>query len=189
MSIRSLRCAAASALVAGVLSVMLGPTAVDGAVEPSAEIRITFKGACAGTGHWWLWDTLLYPDPTGAPGYSESDEFAIAWGADAPVRVTTIIGSPLEPQRVAYRITDAAGAEVLREFLSVVGEQFVLDLTVDCSTIPYTIVALGDTAMAVPTSAPVGPPTVIITGIGCLIGSLALALRRRRGTRPTRRAG
>ncbi|MCC6618878.1 MAG: hypothetical protein IT341_07550, partial [Chloroflexi bacterium] len=46
------------------------------------------------------------------------------------------------------------------------------------STIPYTIVSLGDTAMESP-AAPASPPSAVVVGIGCLVASLALALRGR----------
>lgn len=53
----------------------------------------------------------------------------------------------------------------------------MLDVTLDCSTIPYTIVSLGDTATETPT-APMGAPFATIAGIACLLASLTLVCKR-----------
>jgi len=174
---RLIRLVAASAIGVGLLSVVVSPP-IRGAVEPTAEIRVTFSHDCAGRGHWWVWDAVADPDPTDAPGYTDSAEFEIEWGTGTPIQITTIVGSSLEPNRVAFRMTDAAGTEVFRTLLAVSADRLVLDVTLDCSTIPYSIVSLGDTAMESPTP-PVGPPMATVAGIGCLIGTVVVTLWQR----------
>lgn len=178
------------AMVVAALALTAAPAIA--AVPQEAYTRVAFAEGCSGHGYWFSWDAVLYPDPTLAPGWDNRRYHEVSWSPDEPVTIPHGGPDTLEAGRYGFLLLDSSGETVL--FRALYGVQleprrFVLDVTLDCSTIPYTIVSLGDTAMVPTPSAPGGPPLVVLTGIGCLIGSLILALRRWRGARPNRRAG
>lgn len=83
--------------------------------------------------------------------------------------------------RYGFLLLDTSRETVLFRALYAVQlepRRFVLDVTLDCSTIPYTIVRLGDTAME-PPAASAGPPLAVVAGVGLVVGSLVLAIGRR----------
>lgn len=169
----------AVALLAVALALTAGP--VIAAVPQEAYTRIAFVDGCSGHGYLFTWDAVLYPDPTKVPEWKSGGFHEVTWGPSEPI--TQPMGGPdiLEEGRYGFALLDSSRQTIL--FRALYGVQFeprrfVLDVTLDCSTIPYTIVALGDTAME-RRATPTRSAFVVVVGIGCLAASLALALRTR----------
>jgi len=141
-------------------------------VPQEAYTRIAFVDGCSGHGYWFSWDAVLHPDPTSMPEWGSPRGYVeVTWGPTAPITQPGLGPSVLEDGRYGFLLLDSSRETVLfRSMYAVQLEprRFVLDVTLDCSTIPYTIVRLGDTATE-PPATPAGPPIAVVVGIGLVV--------------------
>jgi len=160
------------------LALTTGP--VIAAVPQEAYTRIAFAGGCSGHGYWIAWDSIIYPDPVPS-SVSPGALHQVTWSPTKPITQPGIGPEILEEGRYEFLLLDRSRETVLFRGLYAVQlepRRFVLDVTLDCSTIPYTIVSLGDTAMEKPEGM-AGPPLAPTLGVGCLLAALILIIRRR----------
>ena len=139
------------------LAIASSPSTASAAVEPEANVDIGFVDGCSGSGYWFLWDAVLYPDPLTAPGWeSGSGLHPVTWSPEAPIRITAITSGPVEPQRKAFLLLGSDKETRLFQALFQAqpdpGGDFALAATLDCATTPYRIVSTPDSAMAKPSN-------------------------------------
>jgi len=150
------------------------------AVEQEVVTTIHFVDGCSGSGYWFMWDAVLDPDPTMAPGRPQ----AVRWGPAAPILIETLGTSILEQNRWAFLLLGEDGETTLfRSFFDAEFEpdrRYVLEVTLDCATTPYQIVGMPNSSTAVPRSPlPTAIGWLLITVAALLGGAKVLRHRER----------
>jgi hypothetical protein len=140
------------------------------AVEQEATAEIAFTDGCAGQGFYFLWDTSIHNTLDDAPGADHPPP--VTWSDSSPIVNTNPGPSVLANDRLAFVLLAADGHTKLWDGFYVVDaveSRYLLRITLDCSTTPYSIVEMPNSAVP-----PRRDPGLI--GLGMLVIGLALGL-------------
>lgn len=157
------------------------PSPSHAAAPQEAHTDVKFVEGCSGEGYWFTWDAVVYPDHTAVPEWGDpSGPIPAAWSPSSPITDPDLGPEYLEENRYGFILLAADRETILfQAFYDVQLDlrRFVLDVTLDCSTIPYRVVEMPNAAMAAPDRdlAPIG---LALLALGVIIGAWQEASRR-----------